>query len=705
MFRFKQLGLILVFSIISACAPTPQPTPQTPTPVPTPTAIVENIVGRVVDMDGAPVRGASVSSETASATSDNDGWFTLSGAGHPQWVTIEQTGYITRVRAAAPGTPVLFRLSPDDGKTIVIQFAGDTMFGRRFFDPNEDGDPSDGLMSVNPTVEDHLSLLAPIQPLLQSSDLTVVNLESPFSDQPFLSPRDPRPIAFHSTKDYVFASHPNAAIALQKAGVDVVDIGNNHMYDILEIGLHDTLTTLDKAGLLHFGAGLNESDAWAPLLVTVKGQTVAFIGCTTIWRPDPPAASNDVIYVASDADQKGGAARCDARQLSAAVISAKGKANSVVVMIHGGYEYARFPSNNVASLSETARKAGANLVINHHPHVVSGFTWEEQSLTAWSLGNFIFDQTVWPTFESYMLSVYIRDGQVVRAYVEPTMIENYVSHGLTGTLADSVVRQAAGRMPGPFIMENGAMEMDFGNRALERTQTLPVDEGTAPDKIVEIPQAQWVSNFTGSGHILLGRDLLWVGGFEDTDVDANASEAPLWDLNSVDLQVGKDYAYEGAAGIRLTRGSANLDDAVTTHLHRILVDGNTKVSITGMMRASAQATVLLQVSWYPDRKGASSLQVTEPLSVQTPDTWQPFRIDVQAPVDSAAMGVFLRLLPPSSGLVHADFDNLRVIAWAAPDTAFSPLYNYALVVGAGELTLTQALLPGAESWFTIPSGQ
>jgi hypothetical protein len=29
-------------------------------------------------------------------------------------------------------------LTPDDGKTIVIHFAGDTMFGRRFYDPNED---------------------------------------------------------------------------------------------------------------------------------------------------------------------------------------------------------------------------------------------------------------------------------------------------------------------------------------------------------------------------------------------------------------------------------------------------------------------------------------------------------------------------------------------------------------------------------------
>jgi hypothetical protein len=153
----------------------------------------------------------------------------------------------------------------------------------------------------------------------------------------------------------------------------------------------------------------------------------------------------------------------------------------------------------------------------------------------------------------------------------------------------------------------------------------------------------------------------------------------------------------------LTRGSSNISDAVTTHLHRLLVDANTKLSVTGMVRASANASVILQISWYPDTKGASSLQVTQPILVQKPDQWEPFRFDVQAPRDAVAMGIYLRLIPPLDGVVHADFDELRVIAWAAPNTPFSPLYNFALVTGSGDLTFTQQVLPGAESWFTIPA--
>jgi hypothetical protein len=64
--------------------------------------------------------------------------------------------------------------------------------------------------------------------------------------------------------------------------------------------------------------------------------------------------------------------------------------------------------------------------------------------------------------------------------------------------------------------------------------------------------------------------------------------------------------------------------------------------------------------------------------------------------------VYLRLPPPSEGTINADFDNLRIIEWAKPQVQFSPLYNYALLTGSGEVTFTQQILPGAEPWFTAP---
>ncbi|HZM21983.1 MAG TPA: CapA family protein [Anaerolineales bacterium] len=662
----------------------------------------DDFVGRIVDENGIPIQGANVESMNNTTISESDGGFRFPSQGLPQWIKVTRTGFISRTRAAAPGIPVLFRLTPDDGKTMVIQFAGDTMFGRRFFDPNEDDYTADGLLPLDPTVEDHLRLLAPITPLLENADFTVLNLETTFSHQPYFRQRDTRPTAFHATANYVYASNPNAVRALKQSGVDIVDIGNNHSYDMLEVGLSTSLSTLDQAGVLHFGAGANEANAWAPVIITSKRQTVAFLGCTTLRIPLNTSTPNDVPFVASDVLKKGGAAYCTEAALRSAVIDAKQRADAVVVMIHGGKEYDRNPTSKITYLTEIARQAGATLVINHQPHVVGGLSLDNQSLVAWTMGSFLSDQTVWPSFESYMLAVYLQEGKIIRAYVEPLMIDGFLPHGLTRELADYVVRGAAGRETGPFIIESGAMEVDLHGRALHHTYAQTMESSSRSGEIIQIPQAQWISDFKGTGKLLLGRDQLWVGGFENDEVDSASRGAPLWDLSLGDVQIGQEYAYEGETGIRLTRGANKIEDAVTTNLHRIFVVPTTSLSVTGMIRINQGVAVLAQFSWYQGTVGPSFVKTTQPIDIQGYGTWQPFRIDVQVPPRAVALGLYLRLTPPDKGTVTADFDNIRIIEWAKPGAQFSPLYNFALLNGSGDLTFAQEILPGAEQWITSP---
>ena len=700
-------SLLFILSLfLPGCSNLTEQSIPTATVIPTPLPPKYKFTGRVIDMDGNPIEGASVNSQTNHTTSNHDGRFDLPSEGMPEWITVESDGFISRTRAASPSTPTLFRLTPDDGKTIVIQFGGDTMFGRRFFDPNEDGDTSDGLLPLKPTVDDHMKLLAPVRPLVENADFTVVNLETTLSDQAYFSKRDSRPVTFHSTADYVYASNPNSVMALKQSGIDIVDMGNNHNYDMLEEGLNNSLSALDQAGMLHFGAGTNEANAWTPAMVSSKGQTIAFIGCTTVRIPSSSVTKDDVPYVASDVLSKGGAAFCAEFPLRSAIIKAKQQADIVVVMIHGGEEYNRTPIKKITYLTEVARQAGATLLINHHTHVVSGFSWKDPSLIAWSMGNFLFDQIVWPSFESYMLAVYLREGKVVRAYIEPLIIDDYLPHGLTDDLADYVVRGAAGREPGPFIMESGAMELDLEGRAIQSSYTQTLDGGIEPGKIIPIPQAQWISDFKGAGNLLLGRDLLWVGGFENNEVESASHGTPLWDLNLGSVQFGQDYVYEGASGIRLTRGADSVNDAVTTNLHRVLVSPFTDLSIIGMIRINQGGTALVQLSWYEASFGPSFLKMIEPIQVHSYGTWQPFRFDARVPKNAVALEVFLRLTPPNEGIINADFDNIRIIEWANPQAQFSPLYDHALLTGSGELTFTQQVLPGAEQWLSAsPSDQ
>jgi hypothetical protein len=99
------------------------------------------------------------------------------------------------------------------------------------------------------------------------------------------------------------------------------------------------------------------------------------------------------------------------------------------------------------------------------------------------------------------------------------------------------------------------------------------------------------------------------------------------------------------------------------------------------------------------------MKTTRPIEVQTYASWQPFRLDIQAPQRAIALGLYLRLKPPEKGTASADFDNIRIIEWTNRNAQYSPLYNYALLTGAGELTFTQQVLPGAESLLVTVQAQ
>ncbi|MGI9180295.1 MAG: CapA family protein [Longimicrobiaceae bacterium] len=658
------------------------------------------LTGRVIDLEGRPVAGASVSTPPGStATTDSLGEFRLPATRGAQWVIAEHPRFISRTRGAEPGRPVVIRLTPDDGETIALHFVGDVMFGRRFFDPNEDGNIVDGLLRPGADAEDHVRLLRQIQPLLSNAHVSVVNLESPLHPEPFFDPTGPRPAHFHSTKDYVFASEPSAAVALQKAGVTVVGLANNHLYDALEEGVAATLQGLERAGFrsdsTYFGAGHSAEQAWRPAFLTIRGQRIAFLGCTSITGDEHP-----ISYVATET--KGGAARCSEGRIRTSVEQARAVSDLVIFQIHGGYEYGRSPSPQVRRLSYTAREAGARLIVNHHPHVVGGFDWDGSSLVAWTLGNFIFDQTVWPTFESYLLAVHVRRGEVVRAYTEPLIIEGYLPRGVTGALADYVARGAAGREPGPFRVEDGAMEVDIAGHASTRDTVIPVHGNSERGTIFRLGPGWSITGAKEGLVVRLGRDLLWTGSFEDEVVGTEyRGRPPLWTFAGPGKEARPEYTFAGSAGVRLRRAARSEADVVFAPLHRILVDPRRELTVLGTFRASteqtltgAPATGSVQLSWYPDTRGPSVYQTIEPLNTGDDNDWQPFRIDETVPPYAIAVGLYLRLSPPARGQATADFDDVRLIEWAPEGARFSPLYTHFLVKGSGEVRLSRDVLPG-----------
>jgi poly-gamma-glutamate synthesis protein (capsule biosynthesis protein) len=277
---------------------------------------------------------------------------------------------------------------------------------------------------------------------------------------------------------------------------------------------------------------------------------------------------------------------------------------------------------------------------------------------------------------------------------QPIMIENYVPKGVTGDLADFVARGAAGREPGAFIIENGAMEVDLHGMAAQQTVTHSVVGDPAMGTIAPLPREVWVSGFSGDGTIRLGRDLLWTGRFEDEDVDSERFEGALWNTAGDSRLVAPNLGHNGSVGAQLLRDANNQSDVVLSPSSRIRIEPGTELSVTGMVRASASASLAMQLSWYPDTSGPSSQQTIEPISINQGDAWQSFRFDATAPTDTVAVGLFLRLTPPGRSRVTADFDNLHLITWDEIDALMGRRYTHVRIAGSGDLTFTQDILPG-----------
>jgi poly-gamma-glutamate synthesis protein (capsule biosynthesis protein) len=650
---------------------------------------VHAITGTVLDLDGRPISGATVQLVGGVVTtSDDHGEFVLTSAANAGWVRVAHAGQLSRTRAARAGDPTVVRLSPDDGRTVRLLFGGDVMFGRRFYDANDDGRTDDGLLPADAGAAAFDRLLAGVKPLLEDADISVVNLETPLMDGPWFDPTTTRPARFHRTKEFAFASAPGAAAALDRAGIDIVGLGNNHVLDGLDAGLESTRTALAAAGFgpdRATGAGADEAAAWHPARMEVRGQAIEVLACTTI-----SGTEHAIPYVAGPG--RAGAALCEPDRLAAEVRAARGRADLVVVMIHGGFEYEPEPSARIRSLSAAAHAAGAALVVNHHPHVVGGLDLNGSDLTAWTMGNLLFDQTVWPTFSSYVLRVDVRDGVVADATIEPIMIDDFRPTGVVGARADWVARGALTRSVGPWVLDDGSLRLDLGHRVIETPVTIPV-EANGSD-VVSLDGA-CVASTTAPGVVAaVGHDLLWTGDFEDLDVAADVPSGALWNTApaSAARRVISGSDGGGSAFVRLRRSGANDQDVVLSPLHRILVDAGRPLSFLANLRGSATVATL-QLSWYNDLKGASVAQTVVDLPVTT--GWSTVRLDTDVPANAVAVGLFIRLSPPGAQRVEVDLDDVRMIEWRAPSAA--PACEDVLLGpdgGGPALHLVTSALPG-----------
>jgi len=212
--------------------------------------------------------------------------------------------------------------------------------------------------------------------ILRGSDLVLGNLEAPASYR-----------GVPASKGYTFRFRPQALDALKSAGFSYFSLTNNHCLDYGPEAFLDTLDNLAVRGIATSGAGKDLAAAKRPSVLERKGQTFHVYSLGLY-----PAEGNgwDGRKYAAATETRPGILWADEETKDFLKEHMHAESGFRIVMVHGGEEWSRRPTEWFHDLCRELVDMGADVVIGSHPHVLQGMEGYRGSLIAYSLGNFVF---------------------------------------------------------------------------------------------------------------------------------------------------------------------------------------------------------------------------------------------------------------------------------------------------------------------------
>ena len=333
----------------------------------------------------------------------------------------------------APGDPldsttIEARGPLGSGQPVTFAFAGDTHFVDQW--DTEGGADYTGI----PVLADQLRadparVLGPITPVLSGADLAMVNLETAITERG-------EPVA---GKAYHFRSSAESFLALKAAGVDVVNMANNHALDYGPTGMADTFDAIASSGIPVVGIGHDAGEAYRPYHTVIHGQRIAIFGAVD-WL-EPALVSR---WTATET-QPGLAFSIDPTRLLTAVRAARPEVDTLIVFLHWGIEQTHCASPEQHSLAQSLASAGADIIVGSHAHRVFGAGHFGSALVAYGLGNFVYWREDGESGQSGVLLV-TATGRHVDAY---SWVPARITHGIpipeTSTAASADIDEWAQR--------------------------------------------------------------------------------------------------------------------------------------------------------------------------------------------------------------------------------------------------------------------
>lgn len=314
-----------------------------------------------------------------------------------------------------------------EGESVTFTFAGDVLL-----------DDSYAIMSnyvvQNSVLENCIdeSLLTQ----MREADVCMINNEFTYTEET-------KPI---SNKTFTFKAKPENVNILKEMGVDVVSLGNNHVYDYGEKGLYDTIATLEGAGIPYVGGGKNIEDASKILYYQNDEMKIALISATQIERYPNPNTKEAT-------ETTPGTFRCyESEKLLEKIEEADANSDFVIVYLHWGTESTDQPDWRQTSQASECALAGADVIIGAHPHVIQGIGYEGDVPVFYSLGNFWFSSK---NLDSSILNLEISKDGLVSSQFVPCLTRNSSTLEAKDGEKDRILSYMRRLSPEAVIDENG----------------------------------------------------------------------------------------------------------------------------------------------------------------------------------------------------------------------------------------------------------
>lgn len=197
----------------------------------------------------------------------------------------------------------------------------------------------------------------------------IINLESPFL---------PADQEVHPIKEKICIMQSDKNIArLDRLNPLLINLANNHINDYGKIGVNHTISILKKHNIPFLGAGLaNENHN----IFVMKKEKIAFFSYVT----RESDLTNSKLFNTKDF--------LGPKEFSLPLLNSQFKPYAgyiKIVLLHWGYENEHYPLPKQREVAKQIIRAGADLIIGNHPHVIQGYEKYQNKWIFYSLGNFL----------------------------------------------------------------------------------------------------------------------------------------------------------------------------------------------------------------------------------------------------------------------------------------------------------------------------